>query len=113
LYAIGGQWQRSSNNASTPVLDSVVLEWADQRLVSRPRSGSPYLPVEQIPRISRDESVTVDVYANTAEAESIPEDIYVHYEINGVMKHFAMDDLGDGHFGHSDMVESSAEGWNL
>jgi len=110
LYAIGGQWQRSSNNASSPVLDSLVLEWADQRLVSRPKVKSPYLPVQQIPRIGRDEPVTVDVYANTADAESIPQDIYVHYEINGLMKHFAMDDLGDGHFGYSDMVESSAVG---
>ena len=108
LYAIGGQWQRSSNNASSPVLDSVVLEWADQRLVSRPKVKSPYLPVQQIPRISSGEPVTVDVYANTADAESLPEDIYVHYEINGVMKHFAMDDLGGGHFGYSDMAESSA-----
>jgi hypothetical protein len=107
LYAISGQWQRSSNNAASPVLDSVVLEWADQRLVSRPRVKSPYLPVQQIPRISRSEPVTVDVYANTADAESLPEDIYVHYEINGVMKHFAMEDLGDGHF-YSDIAESSA-----
>jgi hypothetical protein len=108
LYAIGGQWQRSSYNAASPVLDSVVLEWANQRLVSRPRVKSPYLPVEQLPRISRDEPVTVDVYANTADEGAVPEDIYVHYKINGVMKHFAMDDLGDGHFSYGDMAESSA-----
>jgi hypothetical protein len=108
LYAIGGQWQRSSKDAASPVLDSVVLEWADQRLVSRPRVKSAYLPVEQIPHISRSEPVTVDVYANTADDALVPEDIYVHYKINGVMKHFAMEDLGDGHFGYSNMVESSA-----
>jgi hypothetical protein len=108
LYAIGGQWQRSSNNAASPFLDSVVLEWASQRLVSRPGIRSPYLPVQQIPHITRGEPVTVDVYANTADAALIPEDIYVHYEINGVMKHFAMEDFGDGHFSYSDMAESSA-----
>jgi hypothetical protein len=109
LYAIGGQWQRSSNNAPSPVLDSVIItpEWADQRTISRPRVKSPYLPVQQIPRISRDEPVTVDVYANTLDDALIPEDIYLHYEINGVMKHFAMEDLGDGHFS-IDMVESSS-----
>ncbi|MCX6831305.1 MAG: hypothetical protein NT028_04115 [candidate division Zixibacteria bacterium] len=107
LYAISGHWQRSSNNAASPVLDSVVLEWADQRLVSRPKVKSAYLPVQQIPHISRSEPVTVDVYANTVDEGLVPEDIYVHYEINGVMKHFAMEDLGDGHF-YSDIAESSA-----
>jgi len=108
LYAIGGQWQRSSNNAASPILDSVVLEWADQRLVSRPNVKSAYQTVQQIPRISRREPVTVDVYASTLDDALIPTDIYVHYKINGVMKHFVMDDLGNGHFGYSDMVESSA-----
>jgi hypothetical protein len=108
LYAIGGQWQRSSNNVAAPILDSVVLEWASQRLVSRPKVKSAYLPLEQIPRINIDEPVTVDVYANTTDDALIPEDIYVHYEINGVMKHFAMEDLGDGHFGYGNMYESSA-----
>ncbi len=108
LYAIGGQWQRSTKNAASPVLDSVVLEWADQRLVSRPKVKSAYLPAQQIPRISRSEPVTIDVYANPADDALVPEDIYVHYEINGVMEHFAMEDLGDGHFSYSDMAESSA-----
>jgi hypothetical protein len=108
LYAIGGQWQRSSNAVQSPVLDSVVIQWADQRQVSRPKAKSAYLPVQQLPRISRGEPVTVDVYANKLDASLIPEDVYVHYEINGVMKHFAMEDLGDGHFGYSGMVESSA-----
>jgi hypothetical protein len=108
LYAIGGQWQRSTKNAASPVLDSVVLEWADQRLVSRPKVKSAYLPVQQIPRISRSEPVTVDVYASTLDGALIPEDIYVHYKINGAMKHFVMDDLGGGHFGYGDMAESSA-----
>jgi hypothetical protein len=112
LYAIGGQWQRSSNNVQSPVLDSVVVEWADQRLVSRPKIKSPYLPLQALPRISRDESVTVDVYANTLDRSLIPEDIYLHYEINGVMQHFAMEDLGDGHFSYSDMLESSAGSLN-
>jgi hypothetical protein len=108
LYAIGGQWQRSSIGASSPVIDSVVLEWADQRLVSRPGIRTPYLPVQQIPRVSRDEPVTVDVYASRLDASAIPTDIYVHYEINGVMRHFAMDDYGGGHFGYGNLVESSA-----
>ncbi len=108
LYAIGSQWQRYTNNASAPVIDSVVLQWAGEKLVSRPRVKATYLPLENLPRISRGEPVIINVYANTADQSSVPEDVYLHYEIDGVMRHFLMDDEGSGHFSYVDMEESSA-----
>lgn len=110
FYAVGGQWQRASSNAASPQLDSVVLEWGSQRFVSQPKVRSPYTPLKQLPRISEGESFEVTLYANTAEAASVPEDVYVSYEINGVMRHFLMDDLGGGRFQYLEAAESSRAG---
>jgi hypothetical protein len=110
FYAVGGQWQRATKAAGSPVLDSVVLRWGDQHLVTTPKAKSANTPLKQLPRISAGEAVQIDVYANKLDPTIMPEEVYVSYEIAGAMKHFLMDDHGNGHFGYADMEESSGGG---
>jgi hypothetical protein len=108
LYAVGAQWQRGSVNASTPTLDSVVLVWSNLRYVSRAKPANHrYVPVLQLPRISPGEAVTVTAYADARDADITPIDGYIHYSINGVMKHDRMAGLGSGRFEY-DLYENSA-----
>jgi hypothetical protein len=108
LYAIGAESQRSAINSAQPVIDSVVIEWGDQRFVSIGKPGSQrYVPKAQLPRIGRGESVNITAYASTADAQNIPIDAYIHRSLNGIMTHDRMDNFGNGKFAYDGLEESS------
>ncbi len=108
LYAVGAQWQHVSMNTQAPIIDSVVLKWADQRFVTY---GNPsrhrYLPLKNFPHIPPGEYIDIEVYAPGLDPDLRPQDGYIHYSVNGVMRRDVMDTYGDGVFTYDALVERS------
>lgn len=106
LYAVGRQREGFAYEVLSRVDSIVLVNSADESFATYPSRGNIFITTHDLPVFSHGEGIGVDVYVHENSGIIKITDVWVHYNVGGVMKHESMGE-SNGDVYTTSLAESS------